>query len=667
MSQTERLTSWKEISAYLGCDARTAQRWEKAEGLPVHRHQHAKLSSVYAFPAELDAWRERRSPANDLPVALATEPPVRRRRHLYVYGGLAFALAAGVVLWHWIGRRPHSNEARLPAPLTSWFGSQTAATFSPDGAQVAFTWDGEGRDNFDIYAMTIGSSHPLRLTTDPADDYSPAWSPDGKWIAFMRSQPGQAADLMLMPALGGTARVLTRTRSGPGPFSRNISWSPDGRWIATIALAPESGANEISLVSTTNGEIRPLTDPPPGQADVNPSFSPDGSTLVFVRAFGNSSSIFLMPVRSNMTAGKPEMLALTGFEKALNGAPVWTPDGRDLIFVSSFEGLYRLWRVPRAGGSPRLVAGLGERLTHPQLSLKGRRLAFTRRVYDTNIWAMDLPVGKNSHAGQPVQIIASTFTESDPQYSPNGEQIVFVSARSGYTEIWIADRNGKNSVQLTNLRAVTGAPRWSPDGKELIFDSTFEGRPQLYSLPAEGGTPRRLSKAEGVSGLPHWSPDGAWLYFTSHYEGNVELWRTSAKTGAGEQVSHGGAWRSALSQSGRFLYYTRRFTNLGEYTVLVEMHADSEGKFGSSRVLAGSVCDRCFAVAPDGVYAFQFAGTRKQWELYWYPAGDSNGVLIATLTHPVFGGMTVSPDGRRLIFAQVDQDNRNLMLVENYR
>ena len=93
-------------------------------------------------------------------------------------------------------------------PLTTLTGSESGPTFSPDGTQVAFAWDGEQRDNSDIYVKLVGSTEVRRLTTDPATDFAPQWSPDGKWIAYARSQSLTAHRIRLMSSLGGSDRGL---------------------------------------------------------------------------------------------------------------------------------------------------------------------------------------------------------------------------------------------------------------------------------------------------------------------------------------------------------------------------------------------------------------------------------------------------------------------------
>ena len=161
-------------------------------------------------------------------------------------------------------------------------------SFSPDGSQVAFSWDGEKQDNFDIYVKMIGSGTPLRLTTHASLDFSPAWSPDGRQIAFLRVLPDGRAAVLVIPALGGSERKLAESSpqydfQDDTPLS-GLGWSPDSKWIAFSIRDSPAEPNALFLLSLETGERRRLTTPPPNSAgDGTPAFSPDGRTLVFSR------------------------------------------------------------------------------------------------------------------------------------------------------------------------------------------------------------------------------------------------------------------------------------------------------------------------------------------------------------------------------------------------
>jgi len=147
-------------------------------------------------------------------------PPAHRRQPRQVLPWLVaamvtvVAMALAVPYFRQAGKS--SETAFTAVPLTSYPGNERQPTFSPDGNQVAFSWDGPEQRNFDIYVKVIGAESPLRLTTDPALDSSPAWSPDGRSLAFLRSLPGEKAAVMLIAPLGGPERKIADTRTfGP--------------------------------------------------------------------------------------------------------------------------------------------------------------------------------------------------------------------------------------------------------------------------------------------------------------------------------------------------------------------------------------------------------------------------------------------------------------------
>ena len=132
-----------------------------------------------------------------------------------------------------------------PVALTSLTGSEFYPTFSPDGEQVAFSWNGTKQDNWDVYVTLVGSSDVRRLTSDPGEDARPTWSPDGRQIAFVR-QRADDSTIHLVSPLGGAERRLGDFRGAD-----SLDWSPDGQWLAAgnsgqlnfgfLALFPRPG------------------------------------------------------------------------------------------------------------------------------------------------------------------------------------------------------------------------------------------------------------------------------------------------------------------------------------------------------------------------------------------------------------------------------------------
>ena len=197
---------------------------------------------------------------------LFVTPPVRRNRKRRVIWvtALVVLVAAAAAGWMVLTRNKAPQLPMSAAPLTTYPGSELQPSFSPDGNQVAFSWNGEKQDNYDIYIKLIGAGTPLRLTSDPAPDYCPAWSPDGKWIAFLRTLDEEKAAVMLIGALGGGERKLAEIYRPPATFALPLGlfWSVDGN---SLAIADKGSPDEpfgLFLLSIESGEKRRLTSPP---------------------------------------------------------------------------------------------------------------------------------------------------------------------------------------------------------------------------------------------------------------------------------------------------------------------------------------------------------------------------------------------------------------------
>src|SRR5262249_2807698 len=231
---------------------------------------------------------------------------------------LILALAAG----GWFTWR--SNEATSPqeplraVALTSFPGVELSPTLSPDSNQVAFAWNGPRQDNFDIYVQVIGAGAPLRITTDPRSDQNPVWSPDGRWIAFLRgvtpggrSLSGQT-DVRLIPALGGVERKVAEIRNSPQPNApAYIAWCPDSSCLVVTDEPDDQQPFGIFVLSIDTGEKRPLVTPPSGiVGDANPVISPDGRSLVFQRfTSGAGADLDWLALGPGFTAaGEPQRL-----------------------------------------------------------------------------------------------------------------------------------------------------------------------------------------------------------------------------------------------------------------------------------------------------------------------------------------------------------------------
>jgi serine/threonine protein kinase len=254
--------------------------------------------------------------------------------------GLALVAVVMAFIAFWYASRPDAplpGETRLEAvPLTSYTGFEAEPTLSPDGSQVAFTWDGENQDNHDIYVKAIGAEQPSRLTSDRARDGSPAWSPDGTRIAFLRDKPGGGSEVFLIPPTGGAGHKIGEVQ---GLANQGLSWFPDGRSLAVVDRSSPGERVGIVALNVVTGLKKKLTSPP--TFDIQPVLSPDGRTLAFTRqlmspAFG--AFVHVVPV----AGGEPKEVVQTSVQR---GRLAWAASGKEILFAA----------VPLAqnGGQPR--------------------------------------------------------------------------------------------------------------------------------------------------------------------------------------------------------------------------------------------------------------------------------------------------------------------------
>ncbi len=571
---------------------------------------------------------------------------------------------AGFIFWlsPWTGQHQALTLAATAKliPFTTFPGAVDQPAFSPDGNQIAFTWDGGNGENLDLYVKLIGAGAPLRLTTNPAEDISPAWSPDGRYLAFIRRSASENG-IFIVPALGGTERKLGQTEptlSSQASSECKVSWSPDGKFLALADRASPQERYGIFLLSAEDGEKQRLTSPPESSADNFPAFSPDGQTLAFIRTGGLSSEdIYLTPTRGG------KLQRLTADERRIVSL-AWTADGREIVFSSNRGGGFSLWRVVVAGGTPERVAVTGQNAYSPAISHQGNRLAYNVSFLDSDIWRVDR-AGGAGRRNPPVKLISSTRQDHSPQFSPDGQKIVFVSDRSGNDEIWVCESDGSHPAQLTSFDGtVNGTPRWSPDSRQIVFDARPAGNADIYVVSAEGGKPRPLTSEPSHDVIPSWSRDGRWIYFCSNRSGAFQIWKVPAGGGQALEVTQQGGFEAFEAPDGALLYYTKGRGPGGIWQVPV---AGGEERQVPGLLSAGYW--RYWAVLDDGIYFVSPAASARPALKFFSFATHRVTQLGVLERDPLQGppGLTVSTNGRWILYAQADHSISDIMLVENFR
>jgi Tol biopolymer transport system component len=328
-----------------------------------------------------------------------------------------------------------------------------------------------------------------------------------------------------------------------------------------------------------------------------------------------------------------------------------------------------VWRISVSGGKPEAVAALGQSVHLLTVAPKGDRLAYVRMPQsDHNIYEINLAgsVGRNDF---PRTVISSTEEDYSPQFSPDGKRIALVSARSGSLEIWVCTSDGANCSPVTAFGGPeVGSPKWSPDSRQIAFDSIKYGKSDIFIADLERGTTRRLTYGSSYEVRPGWSVDGQWIYFASLRTGEWQVWKTPLKGGSAVQITKKGGFEAEEGPDGQFVYYAKRdFKGIwrvsargDDETQLLDKGAEGQWFLARKGIyLLERESVRGYMLRYIELYSFATRGITRVADLPVTAAGVAHNRFIPALT--------VSPDGQRALFSQMDHAESEIMMVENFR
>jgi Tol biopolymer transport system component len=358
--------------------------------------------------------------------------------------------------------------------------------------------------------------------------------------------------------------------------------------------------------------------------------------------------------------GTPEALS---FERRRTVSPVWLDRRSLVISVGSRHAERRLLRLTVASPStgPGLPLPVGTDATNLAYSARSHRLVFSQNQRDTNIYRVGLR-GPGQLDGEYRPFVSSTRFDYEPSYSPAGDQVVFMSSRSGSLEIWVANADGSSQRQITSIGgAMTSNPHWSPDGRQILFDSLHEGVRELYVVSPQGGAPRQLTDGPENLFEASWSHDGRWIYFPSDRTGRTEVWKMPADGGDAVQVTRNGGAGALCSPDGRWLYYCKGPVYGSEL-----WRAPSAGG-PEERILDDLAYKWSYAVTNEGIYYTRARTEMDKFTLVFLDLRTHRFKPLLSTGARMFIGVAVSPDGRSLLWSQTDTFGADLMLVEGFR
>jgi len=662
----DRLDSWKEIAAYVNRDVTTVQRWEKREGMPVHRHVHDRMGSVYASRSELDAWarsrnlRASRENQNNVPSPNPPAPPQRsaisafltKWRFVLLLAAVTAALAIGASLWlertEYFWRNPIAN-ARFQR-VTDFDGIEQAAAVSRDGHFVAFQSDRDGP--MDVWVTQVGSEQFHNLTRGSVPELvNPAvrtlgFSPDGSlvtfWVRKQASSTGGDISIWAVPTLGGP----------PKPYLEGVAefdWSHDASRLAYHTPGP----GDPLFVSDGNprAEGRPIFTAPPGLHSHFPLWAPDAAFIYFVQgSLPDKLDIW----RIAPTGGIPERITS---HNARVSHPVLL-DRRTLLYLASDPDGSGPWlysedverRIPH-----RLTSGL-DGYTSLAASADGRRLVVIQASSKKTLWRLRLT---DSLAGSsPARISMSTRTGYSPRLGP--DYLLYVAATSTSESIWKLGNGTGTELWSGQGAQIFGGPAISPDALHVAFSVRHDGKTLLYVIQADGANPRIVADSLDLQGAPAWAPDGKSITSAALDQGVPHLFRVPVEGGAPALFVREYSVDPVWASDGRFVMYSG--PDVG--TTFSVKAVTAQAAAHALPTLSLTRGARHLALLPGG-RSLVFLGGEIQHKNLWLVDLATGAERQLTNLPPDFDlrDFDISPDGRDVVLERV-QERSDVVLLD---
>src|SRR5262245_6836983 len=584
---SDRLDSWKEIATYFNRGVTTVQRWEREENLPVYRHQHDALGSVYAFRHELEAWRLKRTlhqQANDdTTEPVATEPSRQRRWPRWQLAMIAVAALLGAAgAGAFVMREPKAVRRVTIVPPAN-----APLVINGNGRDLAITPDG-------THIVYVGGANGSRLYVRALDQYDvtsisgvgspghPFISPNGQWIGFFDG----GTSLKKVPLAGGPAvEIAAIGPSSPQPTSSNsfddqytlvrgnggATWGPNNQ----ITFATMGSLWQISADGGTPQLLKAPDSARGETAYCWPEYVRAGNVLLFtIIPAGDWSDKGSKGLLENAEIAALDLR--TGQQKILvqGGTDAHYVDSGHLVFTAS-EALKAVpFNVNRLEitGSPVTIA------SQIRVSTRGASDFDVAQdgtlVYATGNLLNDLVrltwvdrTGREVDAGIP------PFVYRYPRLSPDGRRVALGSFR----DLGVWEFSSKSMSWLGV--GPTSYPLWTPDGQQLIFSSTRGGSAKLYSLKIDGSQHVTRLVASPKSQSPNTiSPNGRYLVYRED-AASFDLMLLDLLTGRSAQPLIRTSFRelnAEFSPDGKFL--TFQSNNSGQDEIYVQPFPNTEAQ-----------------------------------------------------------------------------------------
>jgi Tol biopolymer transport system component len=667
------LDSWKEIAAYLDREVRTVQRWEKKEGLPVHRQIHEKMGTVYAYKSEIDAWWRERSaklaskaengeldggprivswPAQSGEEVADTAPSHRLPRWAVYAAGIASLVTIALGLygiarvhdWRFL-RRPPLEGMRI-ARLT-FTGQVKDAAISPDGKYAAFVNLDSGRRNVWVYQIATGSSAQV-----VPDDIGPwpwgarlTFSPDGTYIYYenLDSREGTGLyGLYRVPMVGGTPRKLITD------IDSAVTFSPDGKRLAFMRNSNQRAEVALIIANSDGSNERPVAvrKRDKGFTFEAPAWSPDGKQIAAATGYGGELTRQRIEVVRADT-GRETLLGSRSWRFV--GRMGWLPDGRGLVLVArenTSSTNAQIWQVDFPGGDVHRVTNDLANYFCLTGSADGAFWVALQEKVASSLWAS--PKGDWAHARQITPGVDSVDGSSGFTWTVDG-RILYTSLHAGGESMRSVDRDGRNVKDFLLGPGQNRRPSACPNGRYILYTSQSDTGRNVWRADSNGKEIKQLTFGD-TDGFAQCGPESRWFIYGSGNKGHPALFKMSIDGGQAIPISNKYPYGPRLSPDGRWI--AAAFEDAPKHTEIAVISVDGGEFRWPFEVPEGFDWNGQLAWTPDGrgvIYSVIRGGVSNLWVR---PLSGGQPAPLTDFKEGHIFSFNWSPDGSQLVLAR---------------
>jgi Tol biopolymer transport system component len=538
-------------------------------------------------------------------------------------------------------------------------GNVTNAAISPDGRLIIFVQNNNGRQS--LWLRQVDEIAAQELIPASAESYAGlTFAPDGNWIYYTIFSNNETGKLNRIRLLGGSPQEIAKD------VDSAVSFAPDGKSFAFIRGNPKEGVDRI-IVSNLEGGERILSERKRPEfytigARESLDWSPDGKYIACPFGQIGTKDEFMSVAQINVETGEEKPLTTAKWSRV--GRVAWTKNSEELMVTAAEIGseLFHIVKIFRPDGSAKKVAG--ELNDYYNLSLNKDSTLMLGVSYDktSNIYT-----ASTEQPNQISQIMGGSFDGIGGVLWTSDGRIVYVSAESGNRDIWMMDSDGGNRKPLTFDKAADDLPSVSKDGNRIAFVSTRAGVPHVWRMNSEGGEQKQITD-KGGENLPSMAPDGSFVIYSSRMKGLPVLWKVSIEGGEPAQLTKEQTNWSAISPNGKYIACLTRDNAPDAPTKLAIVSAETGdilNIFKTMGAVISPVLPTTIRWLPDGQAITYVANAEGVSNIWSQPVLGGAAKKVTDFTADKIFSFDWSKDGRKIVYSRGALRN-DLVLIENF-